>query len=918
MAFQVVFQGKAPIPSSAYFLWKYTVKPDVPPGAPVGQRIALALPGDLDIQNPQQFPSVPELAGMFLQQDAASTRQYAGRVVTTAGPQSLNLVAPAAETAAETLLVTRTTGPSWVVTPFITEPGSTPNIVQSLTAPAVASAAQPAHHGRPVTDFVGALPYATEMFGIYQSLAGWLGQQGTQRALSSREETTAEGGTNTTEVVWRELTAMPRPPALLSSATDASSTPNAVFSPVGLVNIFREYFFEFDTFLGVPAGHVWISPGGSVEVIEVSTRRTLVDKTVEQSEETSRKVEETITAQEDIADAVKEDNANDTKLGVSASGGGSVGVYHAEASASFSTGTTVKKASETAHKHTRTQSSKVASEIKRNFKTTFRTVTETTDTTSRRYVVQNTTDKLVNYELRRKMRKVGVQLQHIGTRLCWQVFLDDPGRDLGLGDLLHVVPAPDLSGLHKPERPAPLEPKITEFDSAYPLRKFAGSNPDIEANVTFYNHAHDSDEIISTGNDMHAHAISEHSAPPPAPGYTLDSVAFVRARSAGAEVPFRPQFPLEVLDSPGNRFRVIADFFNSGDGHLLTLSFRLTWKPPADDPAQTQFQQDMRDYESQVAEVQRQAWVNAMRDRLLLASSMQPRPSEDLRGEERQTVYGALIRQLEPAPDPQPSPELNRQVEAELIRQIFDVDEMLYFTAPDYWRPGTATTPPHAGPTTVGHYPAPLGPTPLGPDQLLGQTMASWYSRTDFENAIDPQLNATRQYRVNYLITEDTQPAPKGSSLGWLVQLDGDERRNEFLNASWVKAVLPVRPGQEKAALRWLADARVEGEVGLDRPYQWHVGDPSDPLDPPDPPSYQGLTRGQVLDLIAEELRAANTDLDNTLAADKVFEHGFDPLDGGFRPATPYQVCDQWIEVLPTDQIVAVEVSYDPKTGQQV
>ncbi len=53
---------------------------------------------------------------------------------------------------------------------------------------------------------------------------------------------------------------------------------------MGLVNIFREYFFEFDTFLGVPAGHVWISPGST-------------------------------------ADAVKEDNANDTKLGVSASGG---------------------------------------------------------------------------------------------------------------------------------------------------------------------------------------------------------------------------------------------------------------------------------------------------------------------------------------------------------------------------------------------------------------------------------------------------------------------------------------------------------------------------------------------------------------------------------------------------------------------
>jgi hypothetical protein len=922
MALQVVFQGKRPIPSSAYSLWIYTVKGDVPSAIPVGQRIALAVPSNLDIQNPQKFPSVPELAGMFLQLDAGSTRQYVGRVVTAAGPQTLTLVAPTAEAPAETLLVTRATGQSWVAAPFTADGPSTPNIVQSVTAPAVASAAVPAHHGRPVTDFVGALPYASEMFGIYQPLAGWLGQQSSARALAAASSTGAvdagdlpgseafagEAARDLSAPVWRELLATPQLGPLLSPAVaraaDASTTPAAVLSPVGLFNFFREYFFEFDTFLGVPAGHVWISPGGTVEVIEVSTRRTLVEKTVEQAEETSRKVEESITAQEDIADAVKEDNANDTKLGVSASGGGSVGVYHAEASASFSTDNTVKKSSENAHKHTRTQSSKVASEIKRNFKTTFRTATETTDTTSRRYVVQNTTDKLVNYELRRKMRKVGVQLQHIGTRLCWQVFLDDPGRDLGLGDLLHVVPAPDLSALHKPERPMPLEPKTTEFDSGYPLRKFAASNPDIQPNVTFYNHAQDSDEIVSTGNDMHAHAISKHTAPPPAAGYTLDSVAFVTARSAGAEVPFRVQDGvngLKVTEATAGRFQVIADFFNSGDGHLLTLSFRLTWKPTADDPAQAQYLQDLQDYNEQVAEVQRQAWVNALRDRLVLASSMRPRPSEDLRSEERQTVYGTLIRKLELSPDP--------HLDSELIRQIFDVDEMLYFTAPDYWRPGTTADRPHAGATTVGHYPAPAGPVPPGSDQLYGQTMVSWYSRTDTENAIDPQLNPTREYRVDYLITEDTQPAPMGSSLGWLIELDGDERRNEFLNASWVKAVLPVRPGHEKDALRWLADAHVEGEAGLGQRYQMQPGDPA---------SYQGLTLGQVLDLVADGLQSANTDMAGTLAAERVFEHGFDPLDGGFRPAEPFQVCDEWIEVLPTDQIVAVEVTYDPKTGEQV
>jgi hypothetical protein len=55
------------------------------------------------------------------------------------------------------------------------------------------------------------------------------------------------------------------------------------------------------------------------------------------------------------------------------------------------------------------------------------------------------------------------------------------------------------------------------------------------------------------------------------------------------------------------------------------------------------------------------------------------------------------------------------------------------------------------------------------------------------------------------------------------------------------------------------------------------------------------------------------------LPPDRVYERGFDPLAGGFR-ATPKQgehfaVIDQWVEVLPTDQIVAVPVEYDPKTG---
>ncbi|MDE2389577.1 MAG: hypothetical protein KGN35_10965, partial [Betaproteobacteria bacterium] len=46
----------------------------------------------------------------------------------------------------------------------------------------------------------------------------------------------------------------------------------------------------------------------------------------------------------------------------------------------------------------------------------------------------------------------------------------------------------------------------------------------------------------------------------------------------------------------------------------------------------------------------------------------------------------------------------------------------------------------------------------------------------------------------NYYITEESDLAKLGASLGWLLQLDGDNMRNAFLNAPWVKAVIPIHP----------------------------------------------------------------------------------------------------------------------------
>jgi hypothetical protein len=71
----------------------------------------------------------------------------------------------------------------------------------------------------------------------------------------------------------------------------------------------------------------------------------------------------------------------------------------------------------------------------------------------------------------------------------------------------------------------------------------------------------------------------------------------------------------------------------------------------------------------------------------------------------------------------------------------------------------------------------------------------------------------------------------------------------------------------------------------------------------------------------------------NCTPIEKVYEHGFYPLQGGFRanpnpdePTDPnsdpnnhdryFTIISQWLEILPTDQIVPVKVAYNPATGQ--
>jgi hypothetical protein len=683
---------------------------------------------------------------------------------------------------------------------------------------------------------------------------------------------------------------------------DPTDKTSGALSAVGFVNLFRQYFFDLGTFLGEPVEHIWLAPGTTIELIEVSTRKTTIERSEESSQETTTRSEQSTAVKDELSDAVKAENGSSTKLGVSTTHTVNYGVYQGTATATFGAESTRKDARETSHKETREQSEKLSSEIKRSFKSVFKTVTETTDTRSRRFVLQNTTPNLINYELRRKMRRVGVQMQDLGTRLCWQVFVDNPGATLGLADLVHFAESPDLANIKQPEigpRPAPIKvtvsPKIpflgfrtnddngpgAVYGNTGLIEGGAEHKGSFRGRRTNTNDEDEQDKEVVMGPFTFKFA-------PPQSHYELFEV-----RPLGPQGKQQQANVRSVKPNADGSFDLILESVNFGGENLFLFDVELVFVPLA--PAITEYETAktaaQTKYDAEVSRLRKKGFMESVRDRIKDASSIKPRQSWDLREEERTIVYRHLISRLMFDSWQLPDTEENRRlshVRSEVIRAIFDVDAMLYFVAPEWWMPRR-----HRTKHNLTAYANALA---RSPSNLTEDDTVKWKD-------VEPRQD-------NYLITEDSVPAKLGSSLGWLLQLDGDNLRNAFLNAPWVKAVVPIRPGREKAALNWLRAIEGSKDDGWETTY---VAITPEDIQIVAELAAEGKlpTIGNVLEKVADRMAQDNGDIKNVLEADRVFERGFDHLKGGFDAGVPAnKVFSQWLSVLPTDQIVAVE--YEP------
>jgi len=710
---------------------------------------------------------------------------------------------------------------------------------------------------------------------------------------------------------------------------------NVIVSPIGVVHLFRQYFFELDSFLGPPVHHVWLSPGSSVELIETHTRRTLMERTLETSLETIMRNSRTTVDQVELSEAIKQNNQQDIKFGASVTASYS----SIEASTSFDFSTSQQSAREATHKRMRQQTETLSSEIRKNVVSTFKTTSEFTDVSSAKYVLANTTDKLINYEMRRKMRQVGIQVQDVGTYLCWQTYVDDPGINLGLGKLVHIATPPDLGGLTHPAGIPLLEQFAEQRMITIPFISVAGgadNSGEVYRDGVEVNDEETWGELEKIQSDFEFEFVC------PKSDYTLENIEF---DSMGKPVMISLQGRLSETVDGKCKVKLHLDSADFQGQNSVQVNIILHWTPlsSANDAIKVANAAKLTEFQEEEKAAYEKAMLDATRERINAASRINSRTYDELREEERIVVYRKLIQDMLMKGIEVPD-DKTRHAIAELINSIFDVDKMLYYVAPEWWRPRLHRSKQQLQETPEKKvFPRPeFGDVFSGAPMVMAKTVGD-----DGAAVMKATLSSStigwggihESNRDNYYITEESAPARFGSSLGWLLQLDGDNMRNAFLNAPWVKTVIPVRPGKEDLAINWLKS--VEGLNGISDDVIYQTNNPNEKSITGEP--LNGMKLIDVLLDLSKKIKQkydkgietgsypvqseisdpALVDEDSVVTStpiDRVYEHGFYPLANSFKANVDshYEIFDQWLEILPTDQIVPVEVKYDPLTGRQI
>lgn len=600
-------------------------------------------------------------------------------------------------------------------------------------------------------------------------------------------------------------------------------------SPIGVAHFYRQLYFYVSEGVGPIEQAFTVAPSETLEIVTETVRRQSHEEIYEHGSETVSEVAIESRNTDEVSDKVASMVERDSSLGLSAntnfSASGSVGVFNFGGGASMGVNTNMSSSSQSSSELARRRLKEMTKRAAERITKTFSVrVRDTTD-----YTTTNLQRRVIKNETN---GPVNYGLRRVFSRI--RVKVQDLGPRLvwqlyvsnpGTGlARSRFVHFMDSQPIAEPSEPPAIRPKPTGG---------------IDTGTTAVQIKLDTNTQMN--DPMHWYVTLSIPVPPDRKIVAVSIESITDLENTGKD-DYAPSATGGSKPGTLNGSIYTVDLgVYPGNSESVSLSYQYRYDPS--DSAMQQYQEEydaamteFRKAEAAVREKALREQFERKKQLLTEKSRIRARASADLRKEERYEILNRMISHLF-RPRGNGSPGAPAPIEIEYFHRYFDLDALFFYVHPSWWVPR------YAG-------------------ELTG------FGRPEYE------------------ITAESELARMGHSLGWVIQLDGDDRRNEFINSPWLRVCLPMRPGRERDAVAWLAE-HVEGDIGYDLTI--------DPL--------KGLL-GDIERVRTNEKKVAASGPDYVDADTAIVAASGGAPVGPLKPENVYPVIDHFEVTVPTEGFV--------------
>ena len=490
---------------------------------------------------------------------------------------------------------------------------------------------------------------------------------------------------------------------------------------LGITHSHRTLFFHTDVVSGPIEQTISLSPGESLEATMELTRRITVEEENESKSQVTSETSQEQSSQDELTDRVSSvlQDTHSTSASVSASG--SIAIVSGTVGLTDTYTSTQTDSKEQIRRAVRQTSQRVSQQLMKSYVIRSKRTEDTTTRDTYRRLLRNESDRPMHFGFRKTLQLYRAATQYMGPQLIWHVTVNTPGSGLGGPRVVgpRILPAAFVQQAQRMMLVTEHQGFLVSYQSA--------ARPVYYITVPLMNY----DDLFVGAQFLNGRkAISFDVILPGLTASFLCKIEHTEPLANGSvKIRFNPIFVSSTSPLPASfdmrlpPFQIIS----------VNRNIRMATDNLAGDTVEN--------------------FIEIYREYLLECVGVEPRPSGDLRQEERTELLRRALLPFQFAPPYGPV----RQAEIKQFEDLFDTKSSFYNLYPP-------------------HY----------------DSLGAAYRMTGTGTL--PEYDTFR----------GIPPAKFGASLGWKIQLDADARRTEFINSPLARICIPIVRGREAEAVTFL------------------------------------------------------------------------------------------------------------------